>query len=31
MCILFKAFNWDHFRIDLDKLKEIIKKKVWRK
>jgi hypothetical protein len=30
MCILFKDVNWDHFKttIDLDKLKEIIKKKV---
>jgi hypothetical protein len=30
MCILFKDVNWDHFKttIDLDKLKEIIKKKL---
>jgi hypothetical protein len=30
MCILFKDVNWDHFKttIDLDKLKEIIEKKV---
>jgi hypothetical protein len=30
MCILFKDVNWDHFKttIDLDKLKEIIEKKI---